>query len=179
MNVSCSSVGMPTSSATAFVPVVGTVTALSSRFVFRAAAAGTSIRFSWGWYATKARNVQNCSGLLYTKGLTTEQIVEISDCVYGRAYSKQQVSHLAGSCRDDVERWLGRSLSSHYLPSTLMPPLSPRAGTGRCPRRPTTPFWGCWRTAAGRCSPLSITPLRVPCAGKTSLRHWGKEASSR
>ena len=53
--------------------------------------------------------------LLYTKGLTTEQIGEISDCVYGRAYSKQQVSHLAGSCRDDVERWLGRSLSSHYL----------------------------------------------------------------
>ena len=30
-------------------------------------------------------------------------------------YSKQQVSYLAGSCRDDVERWLGRSLSSHYL----------------------------------------------------------------
>ena len=60
-------------------------------------------------------NVPNCSGLLYTKGLTTEQIGEISDCVYGRAYSKQQVSHLAGSCRDDVERWLGRSLSSHYL----------------------------------------------------------------
>ena len=53
--------------------------------------------------------------LPYTKGLTTEQIGEISDCVYGRAYSKQQVSHLAGSCRDDVERWLGRSLSSHYL----------------------------------------------------------------
>jgi len=25
------------------------------------------------------------------------------------------VSHLASSCRDDVERWLGRSLSSHYL----------------------------------------------------------------
>ena len=59
--------------------------------------------------------MQDCSGLLYTKGLTTEQIGEISDCVYGRAYSKQQVSHLAGSCRDDVERWLGRSLSSHYL----------------------------------------------------------------
>ena len=54
--------------------------------------------------------------LLYTKGLTTEQIGEIS-------------------------------------------------------RRLTIPFWGYWRTAAGRCSPLSITPPRVPCAGKTSLRH--------
>ena len=53
--------------------------------------------------------------LLYTKGLTTQQIGEISDCVYGRAYSKQQVSHLAKSCREDVELWLGRDLSSHYL----------------------------------------------------------------
>lgn len=53
--------------------------------------------------------------LLYTKGLTTEQIGEISNCVYGRSYSKQQVSHLAGSCREDVERWLCRSLSSRYL----------------------------------------------------------------
>uniref|UniRef100_UPI0037437580 transposase n=1 Tax=Prevotella intermedia TaxID=28131 RepID=UPI0037437580 len=113
----------------------------------------------------------DCFGLLYTKGLTTEQIGEISDCVYGRAYSKQQVSHLASSCRDDVERWLGRSLSSHYLAVYIDAPLSPPAGTGRYPRKPTTPFWEYWRTAAGRCSPLSITPPRVPCAGKTSLRH--------
>ena len=52
--------------------------------------------------------------LLYTKGLTTEDIGEISDCIYGRSYSKQQVSHLARSCREDVEQWLGRSLSPHY-----------------------------------------------------------------
>lgn len=53
--------------------------------------------------------------LLYTKGLTTEQIGEISNCIYGRSYSKQQVSHLANSCREDVEVWLSRHLSSHYL----------------------------------------------------------------
>ena len=53
--------------------------------------------------------------LLYTKGLTTEQIGDISECVYGRSYSKQQVSYLANSCRDDVEQWLCRGLSSHYL----------------------------------------------------------------
>ena len=53
--------------------------------------------------------------LLYTKGLTTEQIGEISECVYGRSYSKQQVSYLANGCRDDVEQWLYRDLSSHYL----------------------------------------------------------------
>ena len=54
--------------------------------------------------------------LLYTKRLTTEQIGEISDCVYGRAYSKQQVSHLASSCRDDVERCLDRGLSRCRTP---------------------------------------------------------------
>ena len=53
--------------------------------------------------------------LLYTKGLTTQQIGEISDSIYGRAYSKQQVSHLSRSCREDVELWLGRALSPHYL----------------------------------------------------------------
>jgi putative transposase len=53
--------------------------------------------------------------LLYTKGLTTEQIGEISECVYGRSYSKQQVSYLASSCREDVEQWLRRGLSPHYL----------------------------------------------------------------
>ena len=52
---------------------------------------------------------------LYTKGLTTEQIGEISETIYGRTYSKQQVSYLSNSCREDVEKWLNRCLSSHYL----------------------------------------------------------------
>ena len=53
--------------------------------------------------------------LLYTKGLTTQQIDEISDSIYGRAYSRQQVSYLSRSCREDVEQWLGRALFPHYL----------------------------------------------------------------
>ena len=53
--------------------------------------------------------------LLYTKGLTPEQIGEISETIYGRTYSKQQVSYLSNSCREDVDKWLKRSLSSHYL----------------------------------------------------------------
>ena len=52
---------------------------------------------------------------LYTKGLTTEQISEVVEAVYGRAYSKQQISYLANSCREDVEAWLNRRLSAHYL----------------------------------------------------------------
>ena len=53
--------------------------------------------------------------LLYTKGLATEQIGDISETIYGRTYSKQQVSYLSNSCREDVDKWLKRSLSSHYL----------------------------------------------------------------
>ena len=53
--------------------------------------------------------------LLYTKGLTTEQIGDISETIYGRTYSKQQVSYLSNTCRADVDKWLKRSLSSHYL----------------------------------------------------------------
>ena len=53
--------------------------------------------------------------LLYTKGLTTEQIGEISETIYGCTYSKQQVSYLSTSCREDVDQWLNRGLSSHYL----------------------------------------------------------------
>ena len=52
--------------------------------------------------------------LLYTKGLTTEQIGEISETIYGHTY-KQQVSYLSTNCRKDVEQWLNRRLSSHYL----------------------------------------------------------------
>ena len=72
--------------------------------------------------------------LLYTKGLTTEHIVEISESIYGRAYSKQQVSHLAQSCREDVESRLGRELSSHYLvvyiDATFIPTRSDREVSG-------------------------------------------------
>ena len=53
--------------------------------------------------------------LLYTKGLTTEQIGEISETIYGRSYRKEQVSYLSSSCSEDVAQWLNRSLSSHSL----------------------------------------------------------------
>ena len=50
---------------------------------------------------------------LYTKGLTIEQIREVIETVYGRAYSKQQISYLGNSCREDVEAWLNRRLSAY------------------------------------------------------------------
>ena len=52
---------------------------------------------------------------LYTKGLTCEQIGQISERVYSRIYSKQQISYLVQATQTDVNTWLVRGLASHYL----------------------------------------------------------------
>ena len=52
---------------------------------------------------------------LYSKGLTTEQIGEISQEIYGRYYSKQQVSFLARGCKSEIDAWLLRSHPPRYL----------------------------------------------------------------
>ena len=77
-----------------WVPVVGTVMALSFLSVSHAAAVAISIRFFQAWSVARAKNVQGLSNLLYTKGLTAGQTGEISEAIYGRDYSRQQVSCL-------------------------------------------------------------------------------------
>ena len=77
-----------------WVPVVGTVMALSFLSVFHAAAVAISIWFFQAWSVARAKNVQGLSNLLYTKGLITGQTGEISEAIYGRDYSRQQVSCL-------------------------------------------------------------------------------------
>ncbi len=52
---------------------------------------------------------------LYRKGLTTEQIGEVYDEVYGKYYSKSQVSYLMKDSREEVDVWLQRELDPHYL----------------------------------------------------------------
>ena len=52
---------------------------------------------------------------LYTKGLTCEQIGQISERLYSRIYSKQQISYLVQATQTDVNTWLVRDLASHYL----------------------------------------------------------------
>lgn len=52
---------------------------------------------------------------LYRKGLTTGQISDIYEELYGKSYSKQQVSHLMKESREEIHLWLSRSLESHYL----------------------------------------------------------------
>ena len=52
---------------------------------------------------------------LYSKGLTTEQIGQVYHDVYGKHYSKSQVSYLMNQAREEATIWLERTLDSHYL----------------------------------------------------------------
>lgn len=52
---------------------------------------------------------------LYSKGLTTEQVSDIYEELYGKSYSKQQISYLMKESREEIYLWLDRSLESHYL----------------------------------------------------------------
>ncbi len=52
--------------------------------------------------------------MLYTKGLTTEQIGEVFGEIYGQEYSKQSVSRMASSSREEVLGWLERPLDEYY-----------------------------------------------------------------
>ena len=62
---------------------------------------------------------------LYSKGLTTEQIGEVAEELYGKHYSKQQVSYLSRSCIEEVEAWLNRELSNRYLAVFIDATFSP------------------------------------------------------
>ena len=61
---------------------------------YPAAAVAISIRFFQACSVARVKNVQGLSNLLYTKGLTAGQTGEISETIYGRDYSRQQVSCL-------------------------------------------------------------------------------------
>ncbi|NLL27639.1 MAG: IS256 family transposase [Bacteroidales bacterium] len=52
---------------------------------------------------------------LYSKGLTTEQIGDVFNDLYGKDYSKQQISYLMKASKAHVHTWLSRRLESHYL----------------------------------------------------------------
>ena len=51
---------------------------------------------------------------LYTAGLTTEQIGDIFDDIYGKHYSKQRVSQMMDYARDEIQGWLERPLEAYY-----------------------------------------------------------------
>jgi len=52
---------------------------------------------------------------LYTKGLTTRDISDVMEVIYGKSYSKSKVSNISQSFYDQMEAWRNRQLESHYL----------------------------------------------------------------
>lgn len=52
---------------------------------------------------------------LYKKGLTTEQVSDVYEEIYGKDYSKQQISYLMKESREEITIWLDRQLEEHYL----------------------------------------------------------------
>lgn len=54
------------------------------------------------------------AGVLYTKGLTQEQVGEVFGQIYGQQYSKASISRMVESVRTQVNEWLGRGLEEYY-----------------------------------------------------------------
>ncbi|UZO81398.1 IS256 family transposase [Aquimarina sp. ERC-38] len=52
---------------------------------------------------------------LYGKGLTTRDIGEVMQTLYGRHYSKSSISNFTQSFYDQMRLWRERTLESHYL----------------------------------------------------------------
>ena len=51
---------------------------------------------------------------LYSKGLTTRDISDVMETIYGAHYSKSKVSNISQSFYDQMEDWRNRQLDSHY-----------------------------------------------------------------
>ena len=54
------------------------------------------------------------AGVLYTKGLTQEQVGDVFDQIYGRHYSKASISRMVECVRTQVNEWLERGLEEYY-----------------------------------------------------------------
>jgi len=51
---------------------------------------------------------------LYSSGLTTEQIGNLFDKIYGQHYSKGSISNMMNGAREDINLWLNRPLEKRY-----------------------------------------------------------------
>lgn len=54
------------------------------------------------------------AGVLYTKGLTQEQVSDVFDQIYGQHYSKSSISRMVECIRTQVNEWLERGLEEYY-----------------------------------------------------------------
>ena len=59
--------------------------------------------------------LKEVSFALYSKGLTTRDISDVLQTIYGGHYSKSTISNFSQSFYDRMQQWRERSLESHYL----------------------------------------------------------------
>jgi len=52
---------------------------------------------------------------LYAKGLTTRDVSDVMETIYGGSYSKSKISDISQSFYQQMEAWRNRTLDSHYL----------------------------------------------------------------
>lgn len=52
---------------------------------------------------------------MYSKGLTTRDISEVMETIYGKHYSKSTISNISQSFYEQMESWRNRDLDKHYL----------------------------------------------------------------
>jgi len=59
--------------------------------------------------------IKEVSFKLYRKGLTTRDVSDVMETIYGKAYSKSKVSDISKSFYEQMEAWRNRDLDEHYL----------------------------------------------------------------
>ena len=59
--------------------------------------------------------IKEVSFQLYSKGLTTRDISDVMDTIYGKHYSKSSISNMSQSFYEQMRSWRSRDLSKHYL----------------------------------------------------------------
>lgn len=67
-----------------------------------------------GLLKDQEKEAHNLAFELYKSGLTTDQVGEIFDQLYGKHYSISQVSRMFNDARDEIELWLERPLNDYY-----------------------------------------------------------------
>lgn len=59
--------------------------------------------------------IKEISFSLYSKGLTTRDISDVMETIYGKSYSKSKISNISQSFYEQMSAWRNRDLDNHYL----------------------------------------------------------------
>lgn len=66
-------------------------------------------------FRDQEKYLKEVSFKMYSKGLTTRDISDVMETIYGLHYSKSTISNISQSFYERMELWRNRSLDSHYL----------------------------------------------------------------